>query len=193
MSGVTLVINIKSAVDAAEVVSRLNQKYGYESTVAVDTESVSVGRIIKALDEFMECVRYLNTRRSTSAVLTLDSEAAIQDAVYLMLRPWVLDLIPENPTDKVASRYTIKDFVSKSALSVIEAKYIRDATHGKNVSKELHDDIETYRHHHACRNLIFFIYDPDALIPDRVALQRQICVERIYDGVPLICHLIVKP
>lgn len=186
-------INVEKSVRAAEAVSRLNQKYGAQSVGAVETESLGVARILKALDEFMECVRYLNTRRSTSAILTLDSEAAIQDAIYLMLRPWILDLIPENPTDKVASRYTIKDFVSKSSLTVIEAKYIRDPAHGKNISKELHDDIETYRHHPACRNLIFFIYDPNALIPDRAALQRQICVERIYDGVPLICHLVLKP
>ena len=110
-----------------------------------------------------------------------------------MLRPWISDLVPENPTDKVAGRYTIKDFVSKSARTVIEAKYIRDANHGKNISKELHDDIETYRHHASCRNLIFFIYDPDALIPDRAALERQLLVERVYDGVPLTCHLILKP
>jgi len=127
------------------------------------------------------------------ANLTLDSEAAVQDAIYLMLRPWISDLVPENPTDKVAGRYTIKDFVSKSARTVIEAKYIRDANHGKNISKELHDDIETYRHHASCRNLIFFIYDPDALIPDRAALERQLLVERVYDGVPLTCHLILKP
>lgn len=184
---------VENAVQAAEAVSRLNQKYGTRSSAAVEADSIGVARIIKALDEFMECVRYLNTRRSTSAVLTLDSEAAIQDALYLMLRPWVLDLVPENPTDKVASRYTIKDFASKSSLAVIEAKYIRDANHGKNISKELHDDIETYRHHPACRNLIFFIYDPNALIPDRAALQRQICVERVYDGVPLVCHLVLKP
>ena len=146
-------IEVDGAVRVAEAVSRLNHKYGSKNSNAIEADTIGVPRIIKALDEFMECVRYLNTRRSTSAILTLDSEAAIQDAIYLMLRPWVLDLVPENPTDKVASRFTIKDFVSKSARTVIEAKFIRDATHGKNISKELHDDIETYRHHSACRYL----------------------------------------
>lgn len=183
----------RSAVDVADGVARLAQKYGLSFNARAEPGTVDVRRIIGALSEFMECVRYLNTRRSKGAVLTLDSEAAVQDALYLMLRPWILDLVPENPTDRVASRYVIKDFVSRSARTVIEAKYIRDAAHGKSVSKELHDDIETYRHHAACRNLIFFIYDPDALIPDRAALERQITVERNYDGVPLTCHLILKP
>ena len=88
--------------------------------------SVDHERILGALNEFQECVRYLNTRRSTAAILSLDSEAAVQDAIFLMLRPWIRDLVPENPTDKVASRYTIKDFVSRSARTVVEAKFIRD-------------------------------------------------------------------
>ncbi len=80
-------------------------------------------------------------------------------------RTLTIDLVPENPTDKVASRYSIKDFLSVSARTVIEAKYVRESGHGKSITKELHDDIENYRHHPACRNLVFFIYDPDSLIP----------------------------
>jgi hypothetical protein len=180
-------------VRIAEAVSALSNKYGRKSPATAEAVPVGAGRIVLALAEFMECVRYLNTRRS-STVLTLDSEAAVQDAIYLMLRPWVLDLVSENPTDRVAaSRYSIKDFLSKSAKTVIEAKFIRDAAHGKNITKELHDDIEIYRSHPHCENLIFFIYDPNALIPDKGALERQIVVARSYDGVSLTCHLIVRP
>lgn len=182
-----------AAIDAATAVSRLNQKYRTTDGSNANVGSVDYKRILGALSEFQECVRYLNTRRSTSAVLKLDSEAAVQDAIFLMLRPWINDLVPENPTDKTASRYSIKDFVSRSARTVVEAKYIRDAAHGKNITKELHDDIETYRHHSACRHLVFFLYDPEVLIPDRGALDRQIAVERVYNGVPLSCYLIVKP
>ncbi len=183
----------RTPIDIVDGVARLAQKYGQRTGTPLDPGIVDIRRIIGALNEFMECVRYLNTRRSKGAVLRLDSESAVQDALYLMLRPWILDLVPENPTDRVASRYVIKDFLSRTARTVIEAKYIRDTAHGKSVSKELHDDIETYRHHPACRNIIFFIYDPDALIPDRAALERQIAIERVYDGVPLTCHLILKP
>lgn len=182
-----------SPAELATAVAELNGKYGSGSTTAV-ASAQDVGRILKALNEFMECVRYLNTRRSTAAVLALDSEAAVQDALYLMLRPWVLDLVPETPTDRIAAaRYTIQDFLSASAQTVIEAKFIRDAAHGKAITKELHDDIETYRSHPACRHLVFFIYDPDVLIPNRAGLERQIAVERTYEGAPLTCHLVVKP
>lgn len=150
-------------------------------------------QIKSALEQFMECVRYLNTRRSTGAKLNLESEADVQDAIYLMLRPWVLDLVNENPTSKVGNRYGIKDFISKSSETVIEAKYIRDISHAKQIAKELHDDIEIYRHHPHCKHLIFFIYDPDSLIPDVGALNAEIVANRVYDGRPLYCHLIVRP
>src|SRR5262249_46997779 len=147
------------------------------------------------LDQFQECVRYLNTRRSSGAVLNLENEADVQDSIYLMLRPWVPDLIPENPTDRVANRFTIKDFLSRQARTVVEVKYIRDADHGRMISKEMHDDIETYRHHAYCDTLVFFVYDPNSLIPDQQKLREQIEEERFYkqSGRTLRCVLIVKP
>lgn len=155
--------------------------------------NITHAQIKSALDQFMECVRYLNTRRSKGAKLSLESEADVQDALYLMLRPWVLDLVNENPTGKVGNRFGIKDFVSKSAETVIEVKYVRDSAHGKLIAKELHDDIETYRHHPSCKHLIFFIYDPDSLIPDVGALSAEIIVNREYDGRALYCDLVVRP
>lgn len=61
---------------------------------------IDIPSVLAALRSFTDIVRYLNTRRSAGAILDLKNEAAVQDALYLMLRPWVLDLVPENPTDK---------------------------------------------------------------------------------------------
>jgi len=156
-------------------------------------ENVRIDKILDALSSFTDCVRYLNTRRSAGALLNLDSEASVQDALFLMIRPWIIDLVPENPTDKIANRFSIKDFLSKSCHLVIEVKYIRDKEHGKTIVQELNDDIETYRYHHYCDDLIFFIYDPDGLIPDAGAVQRHIASSRAYDEKVLKCHLIIKP
>ena len=157
------------------------------------TNKVTVEKVLDALHSFTDCVRYLNTRRSGGALLSLDSEAAVQDALYLMLRPWITDLIPENPMDKIGNRYSIKDFISRSSRIVIEAKFVRNTDHGKNIIKELNDDIETYRYHSHCDDLIFFIYDPDALIPDSAALSRHILANRTYDNKVLRCHGVIKP
>lgn len=183
---------VRTQADLCGSVAELNRKYSANAQKD-DVAPVSSDAIISALHEFQECVRYLNTRRSTGAILNLDSESQVQDAVYLMLRPWIPDLISENPMGKVANRYSIKDFISASAKTVIEIKYVRDSAHGKHISKEMHDDIEVYRHHSKCRTIVFFVYDPDSLIPDQQTLKVQIETDRSYNGKPLKCVLIVKP
>lgn len=153
----------------------------------------SVAKIVLALNSFGECIRYLNTRRSRGAILQFSSEADVQDGLYLMLRPWVLDLTPENPNEKVANTFSIKDFISKANRCVIEAKYIRSKEHGKAIVSELNDDIENYRYHSYCDDLIFFIYDPNSLIPDSSALSNHISSSRTYGSKTLRCHAVIKP
>ena len=183
---------IEHQTEICDRVTKLRQKYAESPVIGAKVDASS---IVAALHQFQECVRYLNTRRSAGAVLDLEGESDVQDAIYLMLRPWVHDLIPENPTDKVANRYAIKDFLSRQARTVIEVKYVRDMDHGKHISREMHDDIEVYRHHLFCDTLIFFVYDPNSLIPDHQQLKEQIEEERFYQysGRTLRCVLIVKP
>lgn len=152
-----------------------------------------IARVLAALDSFGECVRYLNTRRSKGAILQFSSEADVQDTIYLMLRPWILDLTPENPNEKVANTYSIKDFSSRANRFVIEAKFVRSKEHGKSIVGELNDDIETYRYHPHCDDLVFFIYDPDNFIPDSLALSTHLMSSRIYGSKALRCHAVIKP
>jgi len=83
--------------------------------------------------------------------------------------------------------------LSKANHLVIEAKYVRNAEHGKSIVTELNHDIETYRYHPSCDDLVFFIYDPDALIPDAGALERHLSSERRYSEKNLRCHAVIKP
>jgi len=180
-------------VRLATAVAVLNARYSSRSAADRSIAPRACADVLAALSEFQECVRYLNTRRSKGAVLQLESEADVQDALYLVLRPWLRDLVIENPTDRTASRYAVKDFLIPSIRTVVEAKFIRDKSHGKSISAELHDDIEMYRRHPSCGHLVFFIYDPNAWIPDQRALVEAIEVERIYGGVRLHCHVLIKP
>lgn len=160
-----------------------------------DVPTPSVASVLLAMREFDACIRYLNTRRSAGAVINIESEADVQDVLYLILRPWVIDLAYESPGDKSANRFVIKDFSSASGRFVIDAKYIRDKDHGRNISKELHDDIEMYRNHPRCDDLIFFVHDPNFFIPDQRALTTQIQVTRFYGAhgeQRLNCHLVIK-
>lgn len=157
------------------------------------TDKLSVDKVLSALGQFQECVRYLNTRRSKGAVVDIRGEDDLQDVLYLMLRPLITDLTPENPTDKVASRYSFEDFLSKESGIVVEAKYVRDKKHGKEITRELNDDIEIYRNHPNCDCLVFFIYDPNSLVPDVTALHKHVESKRSYNGKTLSVHCVVKP
>ena len=174
-------------------IEALGRKGANNSSGKHEDVGPTVKQVLDALGSFNEIVRYLNTRRSKGAILDITNEAAVQDVVYLMLRPWVLDLIYENPTDKVGNRYTIKDFVSPQGKFVVEAKYVRNADHGKKIVSELNDDIETYRYHRSCEDLIFFIYDPENHIPDAASVERHLRTSRSYDGKTLRCHGMIKP
>jgi hypothetical protein len=174
----------------ADIAERLSSLVAIIETPA---DAVTFSGLRSALENFQECVRYLNTRRSTGAVLNLEGEADVQDALFLMLRLWVTDVVYENPTDKIANRYGIKDFLIPQARTVVEAKFIRDKQHGRHILAELSLDIETYRRHPLCDHIIFFVYDPDSMIPDREQLRGAVEVARAYDGRPLDCSLIVKP
>jgi hypothetical protein len=151
----------------------------------------SIESVVTALNSFDEIVRYLNTRRS-KPVLEIGSEAAVQNVIYMMLRPWIPDLVPEDPNGKVANRFTIKDFWSRAGRFVIEAKYVRDAAHGKRLAEEINDDIENYRKHPYCDDLVFVIYDPDKVIPDANAIMSHLRDGRSYDGKELRCHGVIK-
>ena len=160
-----------------------------------DVPTPGVPSILLAMREFDACIRYLNTRRSAGAIINIETEADVQDVLYLLLRPWVIDLAYESPGDKAANRFVIKDFSSPSGRFVIDAKYVRDKDHGKNISKELHDDIEMYRNHPRCDDLIFFVHDPSFFIPDQRALITQIEVTRFYGAYGeqrLNCHLVIR-
>lgn len=179
---------------AADILGQL-ASLSQSTRLEAPTDAADVGSVLRALREFDACVRYLNTRRSAGAIINIESEADVQDVLFILLRPWIIDLVPESPGDKSANRFVIKDFSSASTRLVIDAKYIRDKDHGRSISKELHDDIEMYKSHPKCDDLIFFVYDPLVLIPDQRALRQAIEIERMYgkDAKQLRCHLIVKP
>jgi len=181
---------------AAVAIGGLSELASITNEDGLVAPTVRISAVLLALKEFDACVRYLNTRRSVGAVINIQSESDVQDVLYLLLRPWIVDLVYESPADKSANRYVIKDFSSAAGRFVLDAKYIRDKDHGRLISKELHDDIEMYRTHPKCDDLVFFVYDPDSLIPDQRALREAIEVERSYggdSGKRLKCHLLVKP
>lgn len=136
------------------------------------SENFKIKEVVKILEAFNDCIGYSNNRRG-KVIIDTSKEAGVQDILYFMLKPYITDLVPEQPNSGETRQYSIQDFRSKSLKLIIEAKRIRDKAHGKSIKKEINDDIANYRHDSDCENLIIVIYDPDKNIESPSGLIRH--------------------
>lgn len=138
--------------------------------------TVDLDKVIDLIESFDDCVGYSQNRRS-KVIVDTSSEDGVQDMLYFMLKPYIFDLVPEQPNSGETRQYSIQDFRSKSLKTIIEAKRIRNKSHGKSIKKEINDDIGEYKHDDICENLIVVIFDPEHFIESRSGLKRN------FDGI----------
>lgn len=161
--------------------------------VATSSRDPEINQVISALEEVGEVERYLQNRRTASQQIVLDGEPSIQDLLFIILRPWIQDLVDESPGDKIASRFVIKDFKSKTLGLIVEAKFVRDPAHGKSLIKEINDDIAMYGGETQYEYVVFFIYDPGKFLRDARALKSHIEVNRTFDGRTVTFRAVIRP
>ncbi len=85
-----------------------------------------LSRLFRTLDSFPTLVGYLQGRRS-DPLLVMKNEAAVQDLLYLSLKPMLPELVFEEPTHKGAAGYSIGDFSLMSMKLILEVKYVKVA------------------------------------------------------------------
>lgn len=127
----------------------------------------------KLLRQFPECAGYALNRRKRP-VFKLNLEADVQDLLYFMLKPAIPDLKAEHPVAGKLRQYSIQDFRSPSLKIVIEVKMPRDKAHARKLIGELRDDAGGYKNDPACKDLLFFIYDPKGFIEDPAGFGKSI-------------------
>jgi hypothetical protein len=130
--------------------------------------------LIAVLDGFPGLVGYLNGRRAAGGVTTVGSEADVQDLLYLGLKPMFPEMVYEQPSEKGAAGYSIGDFHLPSLRLILEAKYIARKSDVKEKADEIAEDIWKYATQTDCERIIFFVYDPNLLIPDRPNYARSL-------------------
>lgn len=141
---------------------------------------------------FEDVARYLIARRSAPTIC-IDSEDAVQDVLYLVLKPSIPDLEWENPMPKEANRSWRPDFTSMAHSIAIDAKYVRDKSHGKQITRELDEDIAAARESAIWHHLFFFIYDPSWYIPAVAPLVKHCDGRHHHEGNAVEVHTIVVP
>jgi REase_DpnII-MboI len=116
----------------------------------------------------------LTHRRKGAQPLTFGNEYDVQDLLHALLRPWVLDIRPEEFTPSYAGSSTRMDFLLPKHKLVIEIKFVRDRQHAKKIGDELIIDIEHYRRHPTCDELLCVIFDPDHLLGNAEGLRTDL-------------------
>lgn len=114
--------------------------------------------VIQGLRRAMHPLTY---RRKGAEQLRFANEYDVQDLLHALLRPWVLDVRPEEYTPSYAGKSTRMDFYLPAHELVIETKCVRDRTHAKGVGDELLIDIAHYAVHPGCKKLWCVVYDPE--------------------------------
>jgi hypothetical protein len=88
------------------------------------------------------------------------------------------DVRPEEGTPSTAGGSSRMDFLLKEERIVIEVKMARPPMKDAKLREELGADITHYAAHPDCSTLFCFIYDPDNLLQQPRALERDLSVPR---------------
>jgi hypothetical protein len=159
-------------------------------------DAAPMGRLFEALDVFPGLVGYLNSRRDSGSIATIKSEADVQDLLYLSLKPIFPELVYEQPTEKGAAGYSIGDFQVPSLKLILEAKYVAKKADVKMRAHEIQQDIWQYTSQTDCERIVFFVYDPLLLIPDRPNYSTSLSAksgEYISSGRAVEIRTVIKP
>lgn len=135
----------------------------------------SIDELLRILAKGLpRAIHPLAHRRKGSVPLQFSSEYDIQDLLHALLRPWVADVRAEEFTPSYAGTSTRMDFLLPEYSTVIETKFVRDKSHGRNIGNELIIDIDHYRAHPDCKTLWCLIYDPNHFITNPGGLIRDV-------------------
>jgi hypothetical protein len=156
----------------------------FSLTVAAPRKPADIEELLLVIVKNLRRAMYpLSQRRKGAVALSFSSEYDVQDLLHALLRPWVLDIRPEEFTPSYAGHSTRMDFLLPAHKLVLELKFVRDATHAVKIGDELTIDIAHYRRHPDCGSLWCVVYDPNHLVSNASGLKKDIEAEgRAKDG-----------
>lgn len=125
-------------------------------------------------DRFSRIHNQLQNRRGNRETLTINDEYDVQDLLHALLHLNFDNIKKEEPTPSDAGNSKKIDFLIKDINTGIEVKHTRTTLKENKIGDELKIDLESYFKHPDCKNLIFFIYDPDGLIGNRDGFKEEI-------------------
>ena len=119
-------------------------------------------------------VKKLRDRYDDRETIDVQDEYDVQDLLYSILQLFFDDVRKEEWTPSYAGNSSRMDFLLKNEKIVIEVKKTRNSMKDKDLSEQLIIDIEKYKIHPDCNQLICFVYDPEGRIVNPIGIVNDL-------------------
>ena len=154
--------NAKACISILEALkASINNGLIEVSTEKKKKENELLPLVFKKFNKVSRQLRYRHENRST---LDIEDEYDVQDLLHALLLLFFDDVRTEEWAPSFAGMPARMDFLIKQENIVIEVKKTRKGLADKEIGNQLIEDIERYKQHPDCKQLICFVYDPDGQI-----------------------------
>lgn len=142
-----------------------------------DKEKMSISQEEKLdliFNNFHKMVKKLKDRYDDRTTIDVEDEYDVQDLLYAILQLFFEDIRKEEWIPSYAGSSSRMDFLLKNEKIVTEVKKTRETMKDKDLGEQLIIDIEKYKIHQDCKQLICFVYDPEGRIVNPVGVVNDL-------------------
>ena len=150
----------------------------------VESTTDNIQLIINIFKRFHMVCKQLRERYDSRETLDVCDEYDVQDLMHSLLCIYFDDIRAEEWTPSYAGSCSRIDFLLKKEKIVIEIKKTRKGLQDKQVGEQLIVDINRYKSHQDCQNLLCFVYDPDERINNPRGIENDLT--KVTDGLNVI-------
>lgn len=134
----------------------------------------AVSSVVRICERFHLVAKELKHRRVGREALKMEDEYDVQYLLGALLRLDFDDVRAEEPTPSCAGKSSRIDFFLQGEGLAVEAKNTRDGLTNAQVGTELNDDKGRYRKMAGCRGLVCLVYDPEDLLKNPTAVEKDL-------------------
>ena len=137
---------------------------------------------------FHKVARQLRTRYDDRPTLEIEDEHDAQNLLHALLQLYFDDVSKEEWIPSYGKSESRQDFLLKNEKVVIVVKKACLNMKDKDLDEQLVIDIEQYKDHPDCENIVCFVYDPEGRLGDPQGIMNDLNTK--YQG---FAEVIIKP
>lgn len=154
-----------------------------------DDSHIDFNAVLKVIfSRFHRVARQLRTRHNGRKTLEIEDEYDVQDLLHALFQLYFDDIRREEWTPSYAGGSSRQDILLKNEQTVIEVKKTRANMKDRDLGEQLIVDIEKYKSHPDCKQLICFVYDPEGRLGNPHGIMNDLNLQ--HKG---FAYVIIKP